>query len=106
MKCDPMYQHNSTYPYYALIYIMNEYYLQERKLKYVNDGRRSLSERSNIQPFLIEKFKFRRAYCRLQVKYKWWFAIIINVLYPFRKFIKNQQVAKLLKQEAMRRKQY
>ena len=35
---------------------MNRYYLEELKLKYVNDGARSITEHSNIQPFLIDTF--------------------------------------------------
>lgn len=106
MKCDPAYQHNSTYPYYGLIYEMNRHYLQERGMRYVNDGRRSLTEHSNIQPFLIEKFKFRRAFCKLQIEYKWWVGIVVNMTYPFRRFIKHPTVIKLLRQEAMRRGEY
>lgn len=51
MKAIPAYLRNSTYPYYGLIYEMNRYYLQELGLKYVNDGARSITEHSNIQPF-------------------------------------------------------
>ena len=36
MKAFPKYQ--KLYAYYGLIYEMNRYYLEERKLKYVNDG--------------------------------------------------------------------
>lgn len=35
----------------------------------VSDGSRSVSEHSNIQSYLIDKFKFRKAYCRLDVYY-------------------------------------
>lgn len=103
MKCDPMYQHNSTYPYYGLIYEMNRYYLEEQGLGYVNDGARSLTEHSNIQGFLIEKFHFRRAYCRVQIVYQWWFGIIVKVLYPFRRFIKNPKIRGVLRLEEIRR---
>ena len=99
MKCDPQYQHNSTYPYYGLIYEMNRYYLQEMGMLYVNDGRRSLSEHSNIQPFLIEKFHFRKAYCRLQVDYKWYFKIAIRILCLFSPFIKPHSLKVLIKQD-------
>ena len=75
MKAIPEYQ--KKYAYYGLIFEMNRYYLEERKLKYVNDGSRSITNHSNIQPFLIEKFNFRKAYCRLDVYYKWWVKLII-----------------------------
>ena len=44
---------------------MNQYYLEEKKLKYVCDGSRTITEHSNIQEFLMHNFKFRKAYCRL-----------------------------------------
>ncbi|MBQ5378306.1 MAG: hypothetical protein IIU48_07280, partial [Prevotella sp.] len=53
---------NTAYPYYGLFYTMNQYYLQEKGFRYVTDGARSITEHSNIQPFLEEKFHFRKAY--------------------------------------------
>jgi len=103
MKADPAYLRNSTYPYYGLIYEMNRYYLEDLGLKYVNDGARSVTEHSNIQPFLIEKFHFRRAYCRLQIKYQWWAGIVVKLLYPFRKSIPVLKVKAILNMEAMSR---
>lgn len=99
MKAIPAYQ--KQYAYYGLIYEMNRYYLEERKLKYVNDGGRSITNHSNIQPFLIEKFNFRKAYCHFDMHYKWWLRIAIKTLYPFRKLIKVRQVLSLLNMEAM-----
>ena len=103
MKAIPKYQ--KLYAYYGLIYEMNRYYLEERKLKYVNDGARSITNHSNIQPFLIEKFNFRKAYCHLEITYKWWLRCIINLLYPFRTVIPIRQVKALLNMEAMARGQ-
>lgn len=99
MKAIPAYQ--KQYAYYGLIYEMNRFYLEERKLKYVNDGGRSITDHSNIQPFLIEKFNFRKAYCNFDIHYKWWLGAMIKVLYPFRKLIKVRQVQSLLNMEAM-----
>ena len=103
MKAIPKYQ--KLYAYYGLIYEMNRYYLEERKLKYVNDGARSITNHSNIQPFLIEKFNFRKAYCHLDITYKWWLRCMINVLYPFRNVMPIRQVKALLNMEAMARGQ-
>lgn len=102
LKAIPEYQ-KQYYPYYGLIYEMNRYYLEEKGLKYVTDGARSITEHSNIQPFLIDKFKFRKVYCTLHIQYRWWVKIIINILYPFRKLFRNQKVVGILNQEAMRR---
>lgn len=93
----------SRYPYYGLIYTMNEYYLKECGLWYVNDGARSITEHSNIQPFLMQKFHFRKAYCRLNVVYKPWMALAVKVLFPFRRWVPVAAVKGLLNQEAMTR---
>lgn len=99
MKAIPEFQ--KLYAYYGLIYEMNRYYLAVRKLNYVNDGARSITNHSNIQPFLINKFKFRKAYCHLEITYKGWLGFVVNLLYPFRNFIHNHQVCALLNLEAM-----
>lgn len=93
----------STYPMYGLILEMNRYYLEELGLKYVMDGARSITEHSNIQPFLEEKFKFRKAYCELQIFYKPIVGIAVKILFPFRKLIKHPKVAAILRQEAWAR---
>lgn len=85
---------------------MNRYYLQELDLRYVSDGARSITGHSNIQPFLIDKFHFRKAYCQLQIEYQWWLKIIINILFPFRRLIPVQKVKAILNMEAMRRNKY
>ena len=89
--------HNSTYPYYGLYYKMNEYYLDNQKFKYVTDSARSITEHSNIQPFLEQNFKFREAYCKLKIRYKWWFGAIVRILLPFRNIIGNRNVKAVLK---------
>ena len=93
----------STYPMYGLILELNRYYLEERKLKYVSDGARSITEHSNIQPFLEDKFRFRKAYCDLQVFYRPWIGMAVSMLFPFRRFIRQRKVTALLRQEAMAR---
>ena len=97
----PKYKHNATYPYYGFFYKMNEYYLEEKHFKYVTDGSRSITEHSNIQPFLEQNFKFRKAYCKLKLHYKWWFGIIVRLLYPFRNIIPNRNIQAVLKMHGM-----
>lgn len=76
------------YPSYALFYRMNKYYLKENNFKYINDGSRSISHLTNIQDFLIQKFKFRKAYCKLHILYNCKTRIFVNLLFPFRKIIR------------------
>ena len=100
----PQYKHNATYPYYGFFYKMNEYYLSGKKFKYVTDGTRSITEHSNIQPFLEQKFKFRKAYCKLKIRYKLWFGLIVKMLYPFRAIIPNRSIKAVLMMHGMQTK--
>ena len=100
---DPSYKHNGTFPYYGLFYSMNRHYLQERGFRYVTDGSRSITEHSNIQPFLEEKFYFRKSYCHLAVYYKWWIKLAVFFLYPFRKIIPASRAKAILNLEEMQR---
>ena len=97
------------YPSYALFYRMNTYYLKENNFKYVNNGVRSISHLTNIQDFLIQKFKFRKAYCKLHILYNYYIKIFVNLLFPFRKIIRRinffTRVNILLYQEELYRKQ-
>ncbi len=97
------------YASYALIYRMNLHYLNERRLRYVSDGARSISHNTGIHDFLIERFGFRKAYARLHVVYFPLLSPVVFTLYPFRQRIAKaqgplwQKVNILLKQEAIRR---
>ena len=97
------YKRNASYPYYGLFHTMNRYYLQEQGVKYISDGSRSITEHSNIHDFLMQHFHFRKAYCQLEVHYRWWMKIAVKMLYPFRKIITLPRVKAILNMEAMQR---
>lgn len=99
----PEYRHNASYIYYGLIYSMNEYYLKQKRFRYVTDGSRSITEHSGVQPWLIKQFAFRKAYCHLDIHYKWWLRLAVKTLYPFRKLISIPQVKAMLNMESMTR---
>ena len=82
VKFDPDYL--KDYSSYVLYYSMNKYYLNENRFRYVNNGTRSISHQTNIHAFLIDKFKFRKAYCNIQVLYSPIFKIIVQLFYPIR----------------------
>ena len=82
MKFHPDYL--KSLPSEALIYTMNQYYLNERNFRYVNDGARSISHETSIQEFLIKKFKFRKAYCKLNIIYNSRIGFLVRALYFFR----------------------
>ena len=79
------------YPSYVLFFEMNNYYLNERMCKFVVDGARSINHKTNIQDFLIDKFKFRKAYCKLNIYYSIKVTIAINIVYPFRRLLERIQ---------------
>ncbi len=109
IKIDPYYRR--SYPSYALFFLMNQYYLNEKKLAYVSDGARSLVHQSNIQDFLIKKFKFRKAFCYLHVEYSSRIKHLVAILYPFRSIFCKinlslfQKIGAVLTQEEIIRKQ-
>ena len=67
-----------NYSSYVLYFSMNKYYLNENNFKYVNNGTRSISHQTNIHDFLIDKFKFRKAYCKMEIEYAPKIKILIN----------------------------
>ena len=67
IKFDPKYL--KDYSSYVLYYSMNKYYLNDNDFKYVNNGTRSISHQTNIHDFLIDKFRFRKAYCKMEIEY-------------------------------------
>tara|TARA_B100000214_G_scaffold141453_1_gene101126 strand:- start:5439 stop:6257 length:819 start_codon:yes stop_codon:yes gene_type:complete len=107
IKVDPKYLRD--YPYYALFYEMNRYYLSKMKLQYVSDGSRSILHQTNIQDFLVTKFKFRKAYCKLNIIYHPMIKPIVFFIYPLRKILQFfpfnffYNLNKLLFQEEIRR---
>ena len=82
IKFDPIFL--KYYSSYVLYYTMNKYYLLDNKFKYVNNGTRSISHQTNIHEFLIDKFKFRKAYCNIEVQYSLALKIIISILFSVR----------------------
>jgi hypothetical protein len=103
IKIDPDYLH--AYPVYALIYKMNEFYLEEQHIGYVNDGWRSLRHETNVQDFLIKKFGFRRQHSRLEISYRTGVRAAVALAYPFRKPLSrlSSKAAGLLQLEEIRR---
>ena len=87
---------------------MNEYYLSEKKIRYVNDGSRSISHETNIQSFLVDKFKFRKAYCKLHLEYSILIKSFLIIVTPFEQIFDLlklnlfKKVSVLIKQEKIR----
>lgn len=89
---------------YAVIHEMNKYYLNELKFDFITNGSKNVYHKTNIQDFLISKFNYRKAYCTMKVVYRKDIKILVNLLYPFRKFLKKiEKIDSLLFQEEIRR---
>ena len=106
-KFDPAYL--KLRPSEALMHSMIEHYFGLEGFRYINDGARSIGHQSNIQDFLIRKFNFRKAYCDLHIVYAPHCRILVEALFPFRKFFLSSPIRSLrklgvlLKQEELRR---
>lgn len=96
---------NKHYPFYGMIFVMTNDYLSAG-YRYVTDGFRTITEHSNIQPFLEHKLNFRKAYCRVNIIYAKWLEVGIRILYPFRKFVRHKKVKVLLNLESINREKF
>lgn len=75
---------------------------------YINDGSRAIRHETAFQDYLEKYFDFRKAYCRLNVKYKKGFGCVVKILYPFRKHISadskiGSKICGILMMEEIRR---
>ena len=94
-------QISGYYPYYGLYHYLDSYYLGEKGFRYISDGSRTITNHSEIHDYLIHFFKYRKAYCKLRIKYKWWFGAIVRLLFPFRNIIWNRNVKAVLSMHEM-----
>lgn len=54
---------------------------------YISDGTRNIRHETAFQDYLEKYFGFRKAYCKLHIRYKGVFNLAIKFLYPFRKLL-------------------
>lgn len=73
----------------ALIYKLLEEYINSGRFRYIYDGERNVVHQTNYQAYLEKYFGFRKAYCKLHLRYKPIVALIVKILYPLRKIIKK-----------------
>lgn len=90
-------RYNLLYPSYGLVYKMCEYYLNQESVLYVSDGGRSLTQHSNVQNFLIDKFRFRKAYTKLNVAFRWYLIMPLILLSLCDDFIKSNKIRSLVR---------
>jgi hypothetical protein len=85
LKFDPA--HLRKYSSYALFHAMNEHYLGEGRVGYVNDGFRSVLHDTELQDFLERTFGFERAYTGIDAFYRGPFGAFVRATFPFRNLI-------------------
>lgn len=74
----------------AIVYqIVNDYNNRLDGKFYICDGARSISHETAFQDYLEKYFEFRRAYCKLHVKYNPKYKLFILGLYQFRWIFKK-----------------
>lgn len=78
---------------------------------YLCNGARNISHETAYPDYLEKYFNFRKAYCRLYIKYKWYLRLAVNILFPFRNALKIidrisliHNVVSILKMEEISRK--
>lgn len=84
----------------ATVYGILNYYKDELKNGcYICDGEKPINHQTHFQDYLEKYFGFRKAYCKLNVKYKKGVGAVVKILYPFRKvlikFDENSMVHKI-----------
>lgn len=84
LKTNPKFE-----PYGLNAAIINKILLDfEKELNrgyYICDGARSISHETNFQNYLEKYFGFRKAYCKLNLRYNPKFRFVIKLCYAFRK---------------------
>lgn len=75
---------------------------------YINDGTRAIRHETAFQDYLEKYFGFRKAYCRLNIKYRFPVGIAVSLLYPMRNKLNRESklgslVSALLQMEEIRR---
>jgi hypothetical protein len=79
--------HLRKYASYALFHRMNEYYLSERRIGYVNDGFRSILHETELQEFLERSFAFEKAHMGIDAFYRQPYRMLLRASFPFRTLI-------------------
>ena len=69
-------------------YVLN-LWLNKPEIKYISSGSRSFNHETNVQEYKINTFGFRKAYCRLHIKYRPSVYPVVKILFSFRHLLKK-----------------
>lgn len=78
--------------------IISDYSSKIESGYYIVDGERNVSHNTAFQDYLEKYFGFRKAYCKLHIRYKWWVKQAVRILYPFRKILLRIAVVNIIHQ--------
>lgn len=88
----------------ALVCGICEYFKEDlQNGSYLCDGSRNALHETHFQDYLIKYFQFRRCYCDLHLIYRFPLNILVKIVYPFRKIIKQKKLKGVLRLEAWSR---
>ena len=71
----------------ALYYTLLDYYLNEKKVRYVSSGSRSINHQTGTQEYKERVFGYRKAYCCLHVKYRPSVVLLVKLAFPLRSIL-------------------
>lgn len=82
----------------AMAYFAVERYMGDGfSAKYISNGSKNISHKTNYHEYLMKYFGFRKAYCRLHVRYNFFAGMAVKILYPFRKLISEKNGTGILR---------
>ena len=74
----------------ALVYAILEHYKDKLGSSYyICDGSRNINHITKFQDYLEKYFGFKKAYCKLRIRYKTYVKAAVSLMYPFRGIFKK-----------------
>ena len=82
-------EHLNKRPSDAVHHTVCAYYLGTLGKKYLCAGERNINHITHSQEYKINTFGFRKAYCKLHIRYRGWIKMAVWFLYPFRRIFER-----------------
>ena len=96
IKTDPDYLKCNTNA--ALVaFALGRYFGDGFSIKYLTNGTKNVLHETNYHEYLMKYFGFRKAYCRLHIKYRGWVGAVVAVLLPEEKGVPNKNMRPLIR---------
>lgn len=95
-KVNPEY--SACSPMLALNFYQIERYINSGLYRYMSNGARTVLHQTGYNDYLEQKLGFRKAYCKLNIKFRPEIKIAVKGLYPFRKVLKKMDRFSFIRQ--------